>query len=84
MSIENINQTLYGKKIVVAKSYPRMQLSADCPVSDKFRDEFNLWLLAFFGFVCAAPRGVVYFFPGDNSVVMHPVDYAMLKAREAA
>lgn len=73
---------LYGKKIIVAQSYPAMQLSDSCPVSDGFREEFNRWLLDFFGTKCAVPRGIVYFIAGENAVVMNPADYEILEARK--
>lgn len=76
-----INQTLYGKKVVVAKSHPKMQLSDDCPVSDEFRKEFNMWLLEFFGFVCDVPQGCAYF--DRHHVFMHPADYEILKQVKA-
>lgn len=82
MNLFKAPSKLYGKKVIVSPSYPAMQLSESCPVSEGFRKEFNEWLLNFFGTKCAVPRGIVYFVAGDNTVVVNPEDYEMLKAME--
>jgi hypothetical protein len=43
--------SMMGFDIILApeRKRPKLELSKDCPVSDKFRHEFNLWLLQMFG-----------------------------------
>lgn len=46
---------LLGIQVVEAARWPKMQLSADCPVTDEFRAEMNAWMAEFFGYESAVP-----------------------------
>ena len=41
---------IQGLEVVIRQPAPKMQLSADVPVTDEFRAEINAWMINFFGF----------------------------------
>ena len=45
-----MNQQFDGYKVLIHMPAPKMQLSADCPVSDYMRAATNAWLVEFFGY----------------------------------
>lgn len=50
---------MLGMKIQIVRDFPKVQLSDDNPVSDKFRQYFNTWSSAFFGTWCLVEDGQV-------------------------
>ena len=52
---------------------PRMKLRSNCPVSDKFRIEFNQWLEEFFGFERC------YIMISGHTIMASPANVAILK-----
>lgn len=64
---------LFGMQIIEAqeKRIPKMQLSADCPVTDDFRKEMNAWLIEFFGYKDPIiPLNTIYM--AGNRLIMRP------------
>lgn len=49
-------------------SKPKQQLSDDCPVTDEFRAEFNLWMTEFFG-----TERVVFVNAAEQIIYANPV-----------
>ena len=59
--IADIQQLFDDWKISLNKVTPKMQLSADCPVTDDFRAETNQWMAEFFGMHPDIPNGYLIF-----------------------
>lgn len=68
-----------GVNLVIAEDYPKMQLSADCPVSPKMREETNRWMVSFFGMTNHVPDGQVYMLNNGESVLMNRRTLATLR-----
>lgn len=69
-------RTYRGLKVVVmpVHSVPALQLSEAVTVTDKFRREFNAWLISMFGYkeVCTIQRGEAWINDAEGIVFMHP------------
>jgi len=65
---------LFGLDIIEApvRRVPVLELRAEIPVTDEFREEMNAWLVEMFGTreFCPVPPGMMLMF--GNSVVMRP------------
>ena len=71
---------LSGFRVVEANSWPKMQLSKDCPVTDDFRVEMNDWMRDFFGVDCLVPRWQMILDKLNRVLYVHPADLPILKA----
>lgn len=71
-------KTLYGMVVIISPDHPKMQLSADCPVTPEFRVEMNLWMREFFGTTNLVPDGRSIVLTQQNRVVVNPRTYAQL------
>lgn len=63
--------------VYIKDDVPKVQLSEDCPVTDSFRLETNLWLRNFFGLKPAIPDGEVQV--AGNRWYANPRTYVTLK-----
>lgn len=63
--------SIFGMKVIEAPRKPKMQLSADCPVTDDFRKEMNDWLIEFFGYESFVPINTAYVIGGSH-IIMRP------------
>lgn len=70
---------LLGFQVIVSPDRPKMQLSKDCPVTDDFRREINMWMLSFFGTTNLVPDGQYIVLQEHKQVVMNPRTYAEFK-----
>jgi hypothetical protein len=84
---EDSIQSIYGMKVVVHQDAPKMQLSPRLReiLAPKvgFADEFDRWLLQFFGKTNLVPDGQTYVLMG-KTLVMNPRTYQQMRASLAA
>lgn len=60
------------KSSLIPEFSPKMKLSEDVDVSDNFRNEFNSWLIGFFG-----EERTIYFY--NHSIATHPQTYRLIE-----
>lgn len=70
---------LFGITVVVSEDRPKMQLSADCPVTPDFREEMNRWMAEFFGFWNLIEDGRVLMDGPNARAYMNPRTYASMR-----
>jgi len=74
--------TIFGVDVIPipVRMVPKIQLGEAAPVSDKFREEFNAWLLEMFGTkdVSMFKPGTIYRF--GNKIVMRPEDVVKISS----
>ena len=68
---------MLGMKIQIVRDFPKVQLSDDNPVSDRFRHDFNTWSSAFFGTRCLVEDGQVL--KTSNVCLMNNRTFVQLK-----
>lgn len=73
LHIKDTGHFAYGVRVFVnSHGYPKLKLSSDAPVSDKFRGEFNQWLLDMFGTQYVLDDGQIIHSPEFNGLIMNP------------
>lgn len=78
MGLFEAPENLYGKKICVNNMHtPKLQLSADCPVTEEFRQETNQWMESFFGVDYLIPTGTTYI--AGDTIFMNPETLRILR-----
>lgn len=69
---------IYGMRVIIDDSVvPKMQLSADCPVTEDYRADTNAWMIRFFGVRKAIPDGQVL--NGKSRFIMNSCTWNALK-----
>lgn len=68
-----------GISIVVSHDRPKMKLSEAVPVTPEFREEFNRWMLGFFGTTNTVADGEVMHMPLQRILIMNPRTFDALK-----
>lgn len=73
-------QTIYGRKVQICASYPRVQVSPDFQriQSPELVAETNAWMRSFFGVTPLVPDGQVYDLNQDT-LVMSEATYRQLR-----
>ena len=75
-----------GYGVIVSRDYPKYVLPAEIlpgvPWPPGFRDEINTWSRSFLGVSNAIIPGQYYVMENEKIIVVHPSDYAHLKAFE--
>lgn len=72
--------TFFGLRVFVQPSFPKMRLSPIVPVTEEFRQEFDLWLADFFGYECLVKNGEVIINEAAGFMVMNKYTLAQLKS----
>lgn len=71
-----------GKMITYIKPlfFPKLKLHENCPVTEKFREDFNQWLANTFGFkkIDIIPDNVAFVL-NDDSIIMNETSFNMAK-----
>lgn len=64
-----MTETIFGMNVMInpIPPQPKMTLSLNVPVTEKFRAEVNAWMLEFFGY----EEERIYFMPITNTLVLN-------------
>ena len=73
-----------GWRIMVSPDKPKMQLSADVPVSPDMRASVNEWMLEFFGYTNMVNDEHVIMLSETHTIWMSPRTFARLPPQEDA
>lgn len=74
----NRSATLMGMQLYITPDIPKMQLSADCPVSPDVRAETNAWMIKFFGVTNTLLDGQTIA-DGQGRIFVNPRTYRQLQ-----
>jgi hypothetical protein len=70
---------IFGFPVYVSPDRPKIRLSEDIPLTKEFRDEYNQWLVDFFGLTNMLKDGEII--SGVHGIFMNPRTYANFKAK---
>lgn len=78
----NLSQpgSLMGYRVCVVKPFPRMQLTANVPVTAEFRAEMNAWMAVFFGYDCVLKSGQTMVSELNKTIYVTQEDYNKLRS----
>lgn len=74
---------IHGFKVIESAAHPKIQLNKEVNVSDEFRDEFNSWLISYFGYNEIVEDGKAIINEEEKTLIVNARTYHELR-RESA